>query len=273
MQPVFGQLIAARIRHLFQEMGSPSDFTIVELGAGRGEMAPAFAEWCYVPVEIHAPVAPAILPPAEPIGLADSHLPDQVRGVFFSNEFFDALPVEALVFLRGEFRRRLVASKEGRFVWTAGDLASPELDAYLRRFFPPPVEGICYEANLEALNWIECMSRALRSGYVLSIDYGYTRAEAVRFPRGTLMSYRRHTAREDVLADPGEQDITAQVNFSALALIAAGEDEFARSLAALDAAEQLRRRLQLKTLLFGMGETFRILRQRKEGRGIGGESP
>jgi SAM-dependent MidA family methyltransferase len=292
MQPVFGQLIAARIRHLFQEMGSPSDFTIVELGAGRGEMAPAYAEWCYVPVEIHAPVAPAILPPAEPIGLADSHLPDQVRGVFFSNEFFDALPVEAVVFLRGEFRRRLVASKEGRFVWTAGDLASPELDAYLRRFFPPPVEGIGYEANLEALNWIECMSRALRSGYVLSIDYGYTRAEAVRFPRGTLMSYRRHTAREDVLADPGEQDITAHVNFSALAergeecglrtdgfetlaqaLIAAGEDEFARSLAALDAAEQLRRRLQLKTLLFGMGETFRILRQRKEGRGIGGESP
>jgi SAM-dependent MidA family methyltransferase len=106
------------------------------------------------------------------------------------------------------------------------------------------------------------------------------------------MSYRRHTAREDVLTDPGEQDITAHVNFSALAergeecglrtdgfetlaqaLMAAGEDEFARSLAAPDVAEQLRRRLQLKTLVFGMGETFRILRQRKEGRGIGGKSP
>ena len=274
MQPVFGQLIAARIRHLFQEMGTPTDFTIVELGAGRGEMAPAFAEWAYMPVEF------------------DSDVPEQVRGVFFSNEFFDALPVEAVAFLHGEFRRRFVACKEGHFVWTAGDLASPELADYLRRFLPPPAEGNCYEANLEALNWIGRISRALRSGWVLSIDYGYTRAEAVRFPCGTLMSYRSHTAAEDVLADPGERDITAHVNFSALAargeecgmrtdrfetlaqtLVAAGEEEFARSLAAPDAAEELRRRLQLKTILFGMGETFRILWQRKEGREIGGKSP
>jgi SAM-dependent MidA family methyltransferase len=77
-QPVFGQLIAARIRHLFQEMGAPADFTVVELGAGRGEMAPAFAEWRYVPIEIDAPVTPA-----ESIAFADFHLPEQVRGVLF----------------------------------------------------------------------------------------------------------------------------------------------------------------------------------------------
>jgi len=199
MQPVFGNLIAARIRRLFQQMGSPPDFTIVELGPGRGEMAQPFSEWRYVPVEI------------------ESHIPDQVRGVFFSNEFFDALPVEAVLFLRGEFRRRFVAWKDGRFAWTGGDLASPEVAAYLRRFFPPPVEGNCYEANLEALTWIERISRALDSGWVVSIDYGCTRAEAVRFPRGTLMGYRRHTATDDVLLDPGERDITAHVNFSALA--------------------------------------------------------
>jgi SAM-dependent MidA family methyltransferase len=102
IQPVFGQLIAALIRRVFQDMGSPSDFTIVELGPGRGEMAPALAEWRYVPVEI------------------DSHVPDQIRGVFFSNEFFDALPVEAVLYLHGEFRRRFVAWSDGRFAWTAG---------------------------------------------------------------------------------------------------------------------------------------------------------
>ena len=274
LQPVFGQLIAARIRPLFEQMGSPSDFTVVELGAGRGEMAPAFAEWRYVPVEI------------------DSDVPEQIRGVFFSNEFFDALPVEAVLFLSGEFRRRFVACKEGRFVWTEGDLASPELTAYLRQFFPPPTEGNCYEANLEVLTWMERISRALRSGWVLSIDYGYTRAEAVRFPRGTLMSYRRHTASDDVLADPGERDITTHVNFSALTargeecgmrterletlaqtLMGAGEAEFARILATADAAEERRRRLQMNTLLFGMGETFRTLWQRKDGEEIGGKSP
>jgi len=279
LQPVFGQLIAARIRRLFHDMGSPPDFTVVELGAGRGEMASAFAEWRYVPVEI------------------DSHLPDGVRGVFFSNEFFDALPVEAVLYLRGEFRRRFVAWKEGRFAWTVGDRVPAELAIYLGRFFPPPVEGNCYEANLEALTWMERISRGLESGWVMTIDYGYTQPEAVRFPGGTLMSYRRHTASEDVLADPGERDITAHVNFSALAargeecgmradrletlaqtLIAAGEQEFTRSLEAPDAAEESRRRLQLKTLLFGIWETFRILSQSvllqsRKGKKIGGKSP
>jgi SAM-dependent MidA family methyltransferase len=56
----------------------------------------------------------------------DSDVPDQVRGVFFSNEFFDALRVEAVLFLRAEFRCRFVAWKEGRFFSTEGDLASRE---------------------------------------------------------------------------------------------------------------------------------------------------
>jgi SAM-dependent MidA family methyltransferase len=94
------------------------------------------------------------------------------------------------------------------------------------------------------------------------------------------MSYRRHTALEDVLEEPGERDITAHVCFTALEdhaafqtmrferlaqfLMAAGErDEFAAALAGADAAETQARRLQLKTLLFGMGETFRVLLQRK----------
>jgi SAM-dependent MidA family methyltransferase len=97
------------------------------------------------------------------------------------------------------------------------------------------------------------------------------------------MGYRRHTAREAVLEQPGERDITAHVNFTALeetgaeqglrtlrfetlarTLLDAGEpDQFACVLAAADEREQLRRRMQLKTLLFGMGETFRVLLQRK----------
>jgi SAM-dependent MidA family methyltransferase len=97
------------------------------------------------------------------------------------------------------------------------------------------------------------------------------------------MSYRRHAALDDVLAEPGERDITAHVCFTALAehgrahglepvrletlaqtLLAAGErDQFAAALSASPIEEEPRRRLQLKTLLFGMGETFRTLVQRK----------
>jgi SAM-dependent MidA family methyltransferase len=141
--------------------------------------------------------------------------------------------------------------------------------------------------NLAALDHLESISRSLKCGYVLTIDYGYTAAEITagrRFASGSLMSYARHQAFEDVFTDPGGRDITAHVNFSALEqrgkqlgltplslqtqaqfLLQAGEpDEFHGALAASDDADAQRLRMQLKTLLFGMGETFRVLVQRKE---------
>jgi len=263
IQPVFGILIAARIRMLYQQMGAPADFTVVELGAGRGEMADAFAQWRYIPVDIAA-----------------GELPERFRGVVFANEFFDALPVEQVTFGEGCFRELRVGWDQ-RFVWTAGAPVREEVAEYLRCYFPPPQEGAVFEVNLEALAWLERIARALESGFLFTIDYGYTRAESARFPRGTLMSYRRHHADEDVLEDPGARDITAHVAFTALqehgarlglaaagfetlaqTLLRAGEpDEFAAALAASTEAEELRRRLQLKSLLFGMGETFRTLLQ------------
>jgi SAM-dependent MidA family methyltransferase len=267
LQPVFGILIAARIRMLYEDMGAPPEFTIVELGAGRGEMADAFSAWRYVPVDI-----------------ASGTLPERFRGVVFSNEFFDALPVEVVRYHGGCFREQRVGWND-RFVWTDGAEARVELADYLRRYFPPPEEGASYEVNLEALGWMERIARALEEGFIITVDYGYTRAESVRFPQGTLMSYRRHQADEDVLDDPGERDITAHVCFTALqdcgsrlgletvrfetlaqTLLAAGEaDQFATALAAASEKEEFERRLQLKSLLFGMGETFRTLIQRTGG--------
>jgi len=133
-------------------------------------------------------------------------------------------------------------------------------------------------------SWLARISAALEDGYLFTIDYGFTRGESIRFPAGTLMGYRKHTAHDDVLTDPGERDITAHVNFTALqeagaarglrterfetlaqTLLAAGEaDQFAAAIGSGGPAEELRRRMQLKTLLFGMGETFRVLLQRRE---------
>jgi SAM-dependent MidA family methyltransferase len=251
-------------------MGEPREFTVVELGAGRREMAEAFSEWTYIPMDLDS-----------------GNLPEKFRGVVFSNEFFDALPVEVAVYRDGAFLEQRVACEDGRFRWQTGDAVGEEVERYLRRWFPPPEEGRWYEANMEALGWMERIGRALESGYALTVDYGYTRAESVRFPAGTLMGYRRHMAREDVLEDPGVRDITAHVNFTALeecgaacglrrerfetlarTIITAGEgDQFAAALNSGPRgrpAEELRRRMQLKTLLFGMGETYRVLLQRRE---------
>jgi SAM-dependent MidA family methyltransferase len=258
LQPVFGILMAARVRQIWREMEEPAEFTVVELGAGRREMAEAFSEWRYAPVDVDG-----------------GEIPENFNGVVFSNEFFDALPVEVAVYDGARFREQLVTIRDGRFGWQPGDGVRDEVEQYFRRYFPPPEPGNWYEANLDALRWMERIATRLVRGRVVTIDYGYTRRESVRFPQGTLMGYRRHTAREDVLEEPGERDITAHVNFSALeehgagaglerekfetlaqTLLAAGEaDQFAAAMAANAS--------QLKTLLFGMGETFRVLVQRK----------
>ena len=267
IQPVFGILMAARLRQLYREMGEPPDFTVVELGAGRGEMAGAFGEWRYVPVDIDG-----------------GEIPETIRGVVFCNEFFDALPVDVAVYQGGLFLEQRVGFADGRFRWQTGAASDEELAAYFRQYWAPPEEGRWYEASSNVPSWLERISAALDDGYLFTIDYGFTRPESIRFPAGTLMGYRRHTAHDDVLTDPGERDITAHVNFTALqeagaarglrterfetlaqTLLAAGEaDQFAAAIGSGGPAEELRRRMQLKTLLFGMGETFRVLLQRRE---------
>ncbi len=268
LQPVFGILIAARMRALWDELGRPPDFTVVDLGAGRAEMREAFSDWRYLPVDVDR-----------------GALPDRFTGVVFANEFFDALPVDAAVCRAAGFRQMLVNWNGERFAWIEGGAVTPEAAAYIERYLAPCEEGELVEINLEALAWIERVARSLDRGFLFTIDYGYTRRERARFPQGTLMSYHRHTALEDVLTDPGERDITAHVPFSALeehgsgcgldpaslstlaqTLLEAGEpDQFAAALAAPTAAVASERRLQLKTLLFGMGETFRTLLQARRG--------
>jgi len=266
VQPVFGILIAAYFRRLYEEMDRPAGFRIVELGAGRAEMARELSAFDYTPVDVDR-----------------GELPEKFTGAVFANEFFDALPVEAVVQRGGRLLRMLVGWSGERFEWIEGEPAAPAIQSYVDAYIAPLEEGALIEANVEGLGWIERIAARLERGFVLAIDYGYTTRESIRFPRGTLMSYRRHTAAEDVLADPGECDITAHVCFTALerhaarcgfetvrfeslarTLLDAGEaDQFAAALAATNGAETVRRRLQLKTLLFGMGETFRALLLRK----------
>ena len=266
IQPVFGILIAQRVRQLCAELGRTADLKLVELGAGRAEMAEAFSGFQYIPVEV-----------------GSGEWPKRFTGVVFSNEFFDALPVHVAVRRGKEFHELSVGWRGGRFVWAQGAPLLGESAEYAARYASDVEEGGRIEINVGALRWLDEIASRLERGWVLAIDYGYTARELVRFPCGTLMSYRRHTATDDVLSEPGERDLTAHVNFTALqdraalhgletlrlenlsrTLLDAGEpDRFAAALAAGSPSEELRRRLQLKTLLFGMGETFRTLILRK----------
>ncbi len=153
-------------------------------------------------------------------------------------------------------------------------------------------EGQHAEAGLEACDWIGEIGRRLKRGYVLTIDYGHPAADLFdeHHMRGTLLAYQNHRASEDFYALPGEQDLTAHVNFTALEswgkragletagftsqtafLLALGEgNEFADLYdEGQSEAERTKARLQLKTLIHpeGMGERFRVLIQR---RGVSG---
>ena len=132
-------------------------------------------------------------------------------------------------------------------------------------------EGGRFEIAFDGLGWIDRIAARMRSGNALIIDYGYSTPETLRFPEGTLMSYRRHVATSAVLDNPGEQDITAHVPFGAIserALAGGFATNRLETLASLVLRNVERQpslldtpatQQQFKTLLFGMGETFRCL--------------
>ncbi len=267
LQPVFGRLVAQRLDRWRREMGSPERFGVLELGPGRGETGNEVrrcmpdVEW--IPVDTGEP------------------WPDRsLTGAVFCNEFFDALPVDVAERRGGDWVERRVGLSGGRLAWQ--DTAF-EGDS---RGLPRIAEGRRIETCGRQLDAIERIGSVLERGFVLVIDYGYTREEIERggrFPDGSLMGYTEHRADPDVLANPGHRDITAHVNFSALAdagreagfevaplqtqqafLLETGEaDQFAYALAAKTRLRETELRMHLKSLLFGLGETFRVLVMRK----------
>lgn len=134
--------------------------------------------------------------------------------IVFANEFFDALPVD-IVDHRGSVR---VAEEQGRFIEQFVPPSAEELDCIDRHsVHPEPDERV--EVSLAALNWMDRIARLFRNraGFALFVDYGYTREEQLAGRhRDTLMTYRAHRASASPYDAPGEQDITAHVNFTAL---------------------------------------------------------
>ena len=202
----------------------------------------------------------------------------EIPRIVFANEFFDALPVEILSD-QGSLR---VSTKDGRFVETWTPLSEEEQD-FLDRYSVHPERGERIEAPLIAQRSMAEIAASIRHGFSVIIDYGYTRAEQLaRRHRGTVMTYRQHSASPNPYEAPGKQDITAHVNFTALAaaaqqngmdvqplrtqsqfLMGIGENnQFADAFEdARLPQERAKVALQLKHLVTpaGMGESFHVL--------------
>ena len=147
----------------------------------------------------------------------------QVCGVIFSNEFLDALPVHRLAWnasARNWQEWRVDAAGE-RFVWRMGELsaeAAKNLPKVPEELAPVLPDGFILELSPLAAAWWSAAAKALRRGRLLTLDYG-TAAEAGLRPdrvQGTLRAFAHHSVSADVLASPGRQDLTANIDFSAL---------------------------------------------------------
>ena len=146
---------------------------------------------------------------------------EKPAGIFLSNELVDAWPVRQVEAHNGSWQERYVdVNAQGALDWT---LLPPddELEVAIATLPLAPVEGYRTEIGLAAREWMREVGQFLRRGYTLTIDYGFSAAELYAPHRraGTLTAYSKHAQAEDVLAAAGEQDITAHVDFTALARV------------------------------------------------------
>jgi SAM-dependent MidA family methyltransferase len=139
-------------------------------------------------------------------------------GVHLSNELADAFPVHLVQWTGNEWRERMVVERDGQLVFADGPVPSGALGAACARISGPLPEGYTTEVNLAAAEWIGEVAAVMRRGFVLAVDYGFSRSEyyAPTRTEGTLSAYANHQRERDPLARPGEIDLTAHVDFDSL---------------------------------------------------------
>ena len=139
-------------------------------------------------------------------------------GVIFSNELFDAFPVHRVTVRDGELAEFFVkTSDKGTFEWIIQKPSTPALAKYFAGMPVSLAEGQIAEVNLELRKWLGAAAKTLGRGYVVTVDYGAMAPEIFlpsARPAGTLRSFSRQQFVDDLLANPGEQDITSSVNWS-----------------------------------------------------------
>jgi SAM-dependent MidA family methyltransferase len=291
---VFGRLLARQFDEMWRVLGSPDRITLRELGPGRGlfaqdvldwsekkfpdfygalryvleERSPALRQRIEVTLSRHLESGKAVLQ-----STGDLSVPT----IVFANEFFDALPVEVMS-SEGSLR---IGLQNGRFAETWAPPSAEELE-FLDRYSIHPEPGERVEVPLQSQAYMADAAE-LERGFVVVIDYGYAREEQLAGRhRGTLKAIRQHSVSASPYEAPGEQDITADVNFTALAAAAEAQGMQAQKLITqsqfllgigeanefADAFEDCRLpqerakvALQLKHLVTpsGMGESFHVL--------------
>lgn len=244
MTSLIGELLTMQWIQVWEAMGAPDPWQVIEIGPGRGQLAvdilrtarrfPAFEQaMTYGMVEI----SPDLRTRQQETLRANRIDPGRVRhfdhlaaaagesgvqGIIFANELLDALPVHRLIRQNDQWLELGVGLGDERLVTRtlpAPEWAITHLAGVASRTATIWEEGQEVEIGRDAARWIQDAGNALKQGLLLLIDYGYPEKEFHLPARhhGTLTGLRRHQVVPDPLVDPGEVDLTAHVDFSAMA--------------------------------------------------------
>ncbi len=234
---LFASCMGQQLLQMWQKLGQPARFIVLEQGAGRGDLAQGVHTWAAQ----EAPAFNAALDyrtedvstgqdvvAGSPQGCAIEKQSAQstvsvpsMPSVILANELVDAFPVHIVETRGGRLYELFVDVQQGRLREVLGEPSTEAVASYLDRYkipWPRFGDGWRAEINLDALRWMERVAHLIRRGFILTIDYGdRARNLYIRYRRrGTLACYSRHQLNDRPLEHPGEQDITAHVNFSAL---------------------------------------------------------
>jgi len=250
--PEMGGLFAATLAQWLDGYLPEDARTITEFGAGSGLLAaqllaePRLADVRYRIVEVSAPLAArqreriAAVPGALERTEWLSALPEQIEGAVIGNEVLDAMPVHLLVGHAGGVLERGVSLVLGELAWSDRPPTPDALAAHAAQRVQTGAwpDGYLSEVHPRQEAFIASLAERLTRGMLVFIDYGFDEATYYHPQRaeGTLRCHHRHTANDDPFWLPGQQDITAHVNFDALDAVAAeaglegGHVSFARFL-------------------------------------------
>ncbi len=305
--PVFSRCLASQCGEVLAALGGGD---VLELGAGSGAMAAAMlaeferlgtlpGRYCILDVSAdlrerqHAALAAAVPHLLGRVEWLD-RLPEAMTGVIVANEVLDALPVERFVVRGGQVRALGVRVHEGRLEWAEAEASADLLRGVEHVRAAAGVawpEGYVSEINLGLGAWLAAVAASLARGVMLFVDYGLPSRELYAAERsdGTLLCHFRHRFHDDPFLHPGLQDITAWVDFTAVAeaaqhagLEVAGYTTQAHFLIGNDLATRLSdvsgldlvqrvnlsRQAMLLTLPGEMGERFKVIALSREFDGL-----
>lgn len=237
VHPAFGALLSVQLFQAWQLLGLPVPFIIVEAGAGNGLLSrDILASASDLPAPFRESLRYLCIDRRTSAGLetgsagasriCSSGLPlRDLAGCVLSNELLDAMPVHQVTWQGGGLKELYVVSQDGELAMHADEPSTRLLEQRLRALGVRLQEGQVAEVNLAMDGWIEGVAESLDRGLVLLIDYGrsagdlYSPTERIR---GTLTTFRNHLQTDRPLEHIGQQDMSAQVDFTTVAGAATG---------------------------------------------------